>query len=157
MGKAKPHPEQIAFAFDAPKPATLPASLAGLEQRICRTVGSLLASDTRSREVIAAEMTVLLDEDVSRAMLDAYASPARTEHKVPMSRFFALVAVVNRLDLFDPLVREIGGALLEGPEALTAQVGHLTRVIAEAKAELRKIERIAPTIRTGGKHGKPRA
>ena len=127
MPKAKAHPAQIAFAFEPPMPATLPAALAGLEQRICRTVGTILASDERSREAIAAEMSELLDEEVSRAMLDAYASPARTEHKVPMSRFLALVAVTSRHDLLDPLIREIGAAVLVGAEVHTARLGHIDR------------------------------
>ena len=107
MPKGKPHPNQLGFAFDAPIACTGVAALAGLERRISATVATILNTDSRQREVIAAEMSVLLDEDVSRMMLDAYASPARAEHKVPMSRFFALVAVTGRHDLMDPLMREI--------------------------------------------------
>lgn len=158
MGKAKASPDQIAFAFDAPKPATLPAALAGLEKQISRTVGTILASDPRSREVIAAEMSVLLDEEVTRWMLDAYASPARAEHKVPMSRFLALVAVTERHDLLDPLVREIGAAVLIGEEVHTARIGHIDRQIAALQAEVKALKKGgAPMIRNGGKHGKPRA
>lgn len=155
MAKARAS-EQIAFAFDPPAPATQPAALAGIEARICRTVGTLLASDGRTREVIAAEMSVLLDEEVSRTMLDAYSSPARTEHRVPMSRFFALLAVTRRLDLLDPLIREIGGGVVVGSEVLTAQIGHLTQVVEQAQAELRAIKCVAPTMRTGGRHGHAR-
>lgn len=153
MPKAKAHPDQLGFTFEAPKPATGAACLAGLEQRICRAVGTMLNSDDRTREVIAAEMSVLLDEDVSRAMIDAYASPARTEHKVPMSRFLALVAVTGRHDLLDPLLREIGAALLVGPEVHTAALGHIDRHIEQLKAERRRIAGLAPMIRTGGTGG----
>lgn len=156
MAKAKAHPHQIAFAFDPPVPATSPAALAGIEARICRAVGTLLASDGRTREVIAAEMSVLLDEEVSRAMLDAYSSPARSDHRVPMSRFLALLAVTRRLDMLDPLIREIGGGVVVGAEVLTAQIGHLTQVVEQAQAELRAIKRVAPTIRMGGRHGHAR-
>jgi hypothetical protein len=157
MAKAKAHPDQIAFGFEPPKPATLPASLAGLEQRICRAVATILNSETDTREVIAAKMSERLDEEVSRAMLDAYASPARTEHKVPMSRFFALVAVTSRHDMLDMLIREIGAAVLVGAEVHTARLGHIDRQIASLKAERQRIAGSAPMIRTGGTHGKPRA
>lgn len=149
MPKARAHPDQIAFAFDPPQPANQPAALAGFERRVSRAVGTILNSDSRSREVIAAEMSVLLDEEVSRAMLDAYASPARDGHKVIMSRFLALVAVCGRHDVLDGLLREIGAAVLVGEEVHTARIGHIGRQIAQLKAELRDLERQAPLIRGG--------
>jgi hypothetical protein len=149
MVKAKAHPDQLAFPLDTPRAPTAPASLAGLEARINRTVGSIIASDGRPREVIAAEMSVLLDDDVSRSMLDAYSSPARVEHKVPMSRFFGLVAVTARLDLFDPLVREIGGSVLIGSEVSTARLGHLRQQARAIANEIKALEQYAPLIRGG--------
>ncbi len=154
MPKAKAHPGQLGFAFDVPPaPAAGVAALAGLEQRISGVVGTMLASDERSRAVIAAEMSELLGEAVSKEMLDAYASPAREGHKVPMSRFFALVAVTGRQDLLDPLLREIGAALLVGEEVLTARLGHIDRQIEHLKTERRRIAGSAPLIRSGGMDG----
>lgn len=153
MPKGKPHPNQLGFAFDAPVARTGVAALAGLERRISATVATILNTDTRQREVLAAEMSVLLDEDVSRMMLDAYASPARAEHKVPMSRFLALVAVTGRHDLMDPLMREIGAGLLVGEEVLTARVGHVRQQIKELQAEMKRLEKSAPLIRSGGIDG----
>ncbi|GAM04835.1 MAG: hypothetical protein VYD90_13055 [Pseudomonadota bacterium] len=150
MVKAKAHPDQLGFAFEAPLPAQGEAALAGMEQRVCRMVGSILASDGRAREVIAAQMSVLLGEEVSRAMLDAYSSPARLEHKVPFSRLMALVAVTGRHDLLDPLMREIGAALLVGEEVHTARLGHIDRQIAQLQAEKKRIAGSAPLIRSGG-------
>ena len=149
MAKAKPHPGQLGFVFEAPKPATGEAALAGLEQRICRTVGTVLASDPRSRAVIAAEVSELLDERVSKEMLDAYSSPARDDHRVPMSRFLALLRVTARLDLLDPLLREVGASLLIGEEIHTARIGHLRSQRTKIDRELRELERKAPLIRGG--------
>lgn len=149
MPKAKPHPDQLGFAYDAPIARTGVAALAGLERRISATVATILNTDKRPREVIAAAMSVVLDEEVSRAMLDAYSSPAREGHRVPMSRFWALVAVTERLDLVDPLVREIGGALLVGEEVMTARVGHVRQQIKELQQELKSLEASAPLIRGG--------
>ena len=93
--------------------------LAGLEQEIAETVGTILASTPMSRFEIAARMSELLGEPISKLMLDAYASRARTDHKMPMSRFFALVLATKRHDLFDPLVRRIGAGLpSSGPRPL---------------------------------------
>ena len=151
MAKSKAHPDQLGFGFAAPSISDVPAALAGIEQRICRTVGTILASVKEPREVIAAKMSVLLGEEVSRAMLDAYSSPARSEHKVPMSRFLALVAVTHRHDLMDPLMREIGSGILIGEEVVTARLGDIEVQLAELADEKRRLKAIAPRIR--GKQG----
>lgn len=148
MAKAKRIlPGQMAFAFEPPAPAKRAAALAGLERRISGAAATILNSDGRTREVIAAEMSVLLDEEVSRAMLDAYASPAREQHKVIMSRFLALIAVTERHDLLDPILREIGGALLVGEEVNTARLGHIERQITALQEEKRRLKGDAPLIR----------
>lgn len=150
MPKAKPHPDQFGFAFEPPAPATAPAALAGLERQICRAAGTILNSDTRPRELIAAEMSVLLDEEVSKAMLDSYSSPAREDHRVPMSRFFALVQVTGRHDVLDQLTRVIGAGLLVGQEVHTARLGHIDQHIAQLQAERKRIAAVAPLIRGSG-------
>ena len=150
MPKAKPHPNQLGFAFDPPGLPSQAAALAGLERQICSAVGAILNSDPRSRFAIAAEMSELLDETVSKEMLDAYASPAREGHKVAMSRFMALVVVTNRHDLMDPLLRSIGAGLLVGEEVHTARIGRLELLIAEAQRELKAVKNKAPLIRGRG-------
>lgn len=152
MGKRKTSTDQFAFTFDPPEPASMPAALAGLERQISRSVGEMLHHDPRSREVIAAEVSVLLDEEVSRAMLDAYSSAAREGHKVPFSRFLALVAVCERHDLLDHVVRQIGAAVLVGEEIHTARLGHIDREIARLRSERDAIKGRAPLIR-GSKQG----
>ena len=147
MPKAKAHPDQMGFDFSVPMPAADAGELAGLERQINELVGTILNTDPRPREVIAAEMSVLLDDEISRAMLDAYASPARTEHKVPFSRLCALVVVTNRQDMLGPVMRKIGTALLVGDEVKTARMGQLQQRINAAQAELRELKTIAPTIR----------
>lgn len=146
MGKAKAHPNQLGFVFEAPKPVTEEAALAGFEQRVNRMVGSMLNSDGRSREVIAAEMSVLLAEPISVDMLNAYASPARIEHKVPFSRLMALVVVTKRFDLLDARMRETGCGVLVGEELHTARIGHIDQQIKKLQAEKRALEPVAPLI-----------
>ena len=148
MAQPKTHPDQFGFVFDTPVNASIAGELAGLERAICEAVGEVLNSDGRKREVIAAEMATLLDDDtMSRAILDAYASPAKDQHRVPMSRFFALIAVTQRHDVFDRLVRKIGAAVLIKEEIKTARLGHLDRQIKKFKAEQRELRASAPLIR----------
>lgn len=150
MGKARAIPGQLGFDFAIPAPPDNVGDLAGLERFICETVGSVIASDGRARELIAADMSLLLDEEVSRPMLDAYSSPARTEHKVPMSRFLALLAVTRRQDLLDPIMRKIGAAVLVGEEVKTARLGHLRQQIKKLQQEERALSGRAPLMRGPG-------
>jgi len=138
--------DQLAFAFEAPRPATHAAALAGMDARIARTVGEALNSDARPREVIAAEMSVLLEDSVTKAMLDAYSAPGKGYHNISFARMLALIAVTNRFDLLDRELREIGAAVLVGEEIHTARLGHLKSKIAELSAELRAVERMAAPI-----------
>lgn len=149
MSRAKHHPDQFGFSFDAPIVASEPAELAGLERQISRAAAEILKGDLRPREILAAEISLLLDEDVSRAMIDAYASPAREGHKVIMSRFLALVAVTKRHDVLDRLMRPIGAAVLVDEEIHTARIGQLELEIAKRAAELKRLKATAPLIRGG--------
>lgn len=152
MPKARPIPlNQLAFAFEQPRPATHAAALAGADARIARMVGEILNSDGRAREVIAAEISVLLEDDVSKAMLDAYSAPAKGDHNISFARMLGLIAVTNRFDLLDRELRHIGAAVLVGEEIHTARVGHLKTKIAEYQAELKEAERMARPIERGGR------
>ena len=119
--------------------------------KVDREQAPALRSGPRPREVIAAEVSVLLGEDVSRAILDAYSSPAREGHKVAMSRFLALVAVCQRPDLLDLVLRPIGCAVLADQEMLTARLGQIDLLLAKLKRERAEIASRAPLIREGRK------
>lgn len=153
MPKAKAHPGQLPFDFAAPAPAKGVAELAGLERQIAALVGTVLASDLRPREVIAAEMSVLLDDTISKAMLDAYASGARPDHKVPASRLIALLIVTDRQDLFDPIARKMGAALLVGDEVRTARLGQVETLLQQLQDERRRLRNETTPIREGNENG----
>ncbi|WP_303763456.1 hypothetical protein [Sphingobium yanoikuyae] len=146
MAKTRASVDQFAFTFEAPQPATLPAALAGVDARVARTVAEVLKHDDRDRTVIAAEMTVLLSEEVSKGMLDAYASPARDGHNISFARMLALIAVTNRFDLLDRELRAIGAAVLVGDEIYTAEIGHIDSEISKLQQRRKDLSRLHPTI-----------
>jgi len=143
---------QLAFVFAAPRPATHAAALAGMDARVAKTVGEVLATahaNGKPREIVAAEMTLLLDEPVTKEMLDAWSAPAKGKHNISFTRMCALIAATGRFDLLDRELRAIGAALLVGEEIHTARLGHLKSKIAELTAELRAVERMATPIARG--------
>lgn len=143
-------PSQLGFTFEPPKPATSPADLAGFAQYISSSVGRILKDDPRSRFEIAFSMSELLDDEVSKLMLDAYASEARENHAISANRFLALIAVTNRFDILDAAVRRIGAALLVGDEIRTAELGNIDRQIAALRQRRKSIESDAPVVKSVG-------
>ncbi|MAM39313.1 MAG: hypothetical protein CL949_15740 [Erythrobacter sp.] len=150
MAKAPSHPNQIAFCFDPPSAPSGEAALAGFERRTNVFVGEMLNSDDRDRYAIAAEVSKLLGSDVSKAMLDAYSSPAREDHKVPFTRLMAIVAVTERYDLLDKHMREAGCGVVTGRELETAELGSLEQEIRQMQARARELRKTAPPLRRGG-------
>ena len=140
MPKAKAHPGQLGFDWNVPVPVRGEGALAGFERRVNALVGTILASDPRSRYEIAALMSELLCEDISKSMLDAYSSPARDDHRVPFCRLAALVLVTGRQDLLRDIMEPLGVSLLIGAEVEMARVGQLEQRVEEARREIREIK-----------------
>lgn len=143
-------PAQLGFTFEPPKPATSPAELAGFDRFIAASVGQVLKDDARSRYEVAMAMSELLDEEVTKLMLDAYASEARDNHNISAGRFLALIAVTSRHDILDHVLRRIGAAVLVGEEIATARAGHLRATIDRLREELKVVERQARPIGRAG-------
>jgi hypothetical protein len=139
-------PDQFIFTFDPPAPATNAADLAGIDRMIAANVSRALRDDDRPREEVARAMSELLGEEVTRFMLDAYASEARDNHNISAGRFLALIAATKRHDILDRLLRRIGAAVLVGEEIATARAGHLRCQIERLKGELKEAERQARPI-----------
>lgn len=101
-------PPQAELAFDERD-----VRAATLEARISRAVSVALGDCRKSRRVVAREMSNILAEDVSEAMLDAYASVARQSHRISVSRFLALVQVTGDRRLLQLLSETMGWAVVE--------------------------------------------
>lgn len=70
-----------------------------LRARIARAVAETLHDCEISRDDIAASMSEWLDEDVSKNMLNNYASEAQSDHTIPYLRLLALTHVTGDIRL----------------------------------------------------------
>lgn len=138
--------------FSAAKPITGPASFAGIEQWVAACVAQMLKEDPRSRPEIAGAVSALMADDVSRAMLDAYASEARETHNISFGRALALIAATQNRTFIEAAVNRLGGSILWGEEINAARLGHLRAQFAAIRAELKDAERAVEPIVRGGKH-----
>ena len=117
---------QMAFSFDVPAAASAPGDLAGFSAMVSASVARMLReADGVSRGAIAKAMSALLSEEVTPAMVDAYASEARRGHNVPAGRWWALVAVTGRFDVADAIATRAGARVISGEEIRATELGHL--------------------------------
>ncbi len=148
MGKRAIPPGQMQFRFEVPC-APRDGALAGDDVRTANMVASILHADPRPREIIAAEMSRLLGADVTKSMLDAYASPAREAWSISYPRMKALIAVTARHDLLDADLRGIGLSVLAGEELELARLGHLRAQARVIQQEIRAAEQRVQPINRG--------
>ncbi len=93
--------------------------------RIARAVAETLRSCSLSREAIAEGMADWLGEEVSRHMLDAYASQGRAEHTISYLRMLALVHVTGDLRLLQLGAELFGSSVVEDRYLPWVEVGQL--------------------------------
>lgn len=148
MSKRRPafDPAQMGFTFETPAAPRHVGALAGLSRVVSSAVARILHEDGRSRRELAYKLSEILDEDIGPMTLDGWASEARDAFNVPLHRALALIAVTERVDVLDALARQIGAAVLFGPELQTARLGHIDRKIAMLRNERKIIEQTAVPI-----------
>lgn len=132
--RARIDPRQMALSFDAPaRVHPTEGELAGLDRYVAGLVGRMVRDDPRSQGEVAAALSAVLGEEVSSAMLYAYAAEAKEAHNISAARFLALVLATRRADALDVLAQRIGCRVLEGEEYVLAQLGHV-------RAEKRRLD-----------------
>lgn len=102
--------------------------------RVSRAVAAALADADAEREAIAARMSSFLGERVSPAMLDAYASQAREDHRISVPRLMALLHATRDRRLLELLAEPLGWAVIDRRHLPLIEVA----AIREHEDELRK-------------------
>lgn len=102
--------------------------------RVSRAVAVALADADAEREAIAARMSSFLGERVSPAMLDAYASQAREDHRISVPRLMALLHATRDRRLLELLAEPMGWAVIDRRHLPLIEVA----AIREHEDELRR-------------------
>ncbi|MHB8920927.1 MAG: hypothetical protein ACYC3N_07820 [Halothiobacillus sp.] len=126
--------------FPVPSPAPeLPGQM-DYRTQVASLVSEVLKAAVMDRFDIAARMSRLTGKDVSKHMLDAYASDAREDHNLPLYLAPALEVVCESHLITAWLSDTRGGRLLIGREALNAELGKLERARDEAGKRIRQLK-----------------
>lgn len=122
-------PPETVVAFEPAhvRAATVAASIA-------RAVAATLRDSPLRREEVAARMTAYLGERVPKNMLDAYASEARQDHPIPVTRLIALMHATGDRRLLQMLAEPLGWAVIERRHLPMIEVA----AIREHEDELRR-------------------
>lgn len=119
----------VSFAYQDVRATTLGKTIA-------KAISAALKSCSRSREDVADQMSGYLGEDVSKNMLDAYASESRTGHVISLVRFVALVSVTGDRRLLDLVAAQFGWAVIDRRYLKVIETAQMIEVRDEFNARI---------------------
>lgn len=116
---------------------------ATLHGQIARAVAEALrdaAASGIAREEIAARMTAILGERISKTMLDAYASQAREDHSIGLARFVALIQATGDRRLLELLAEPMGWAVVERADLALIELAALREHHDEVTRQMKLLQ-----------------
>ena len=102
-----------------------------LRQKMALGVAETLKGSDLDRDAIAEAMAAWLGEDVSKNLLDAYASQAREEHVISLLRLIALIHATGDLRILQMIAELFDHSVIDDRYLPWIEVGQL----AERKDE----------------------
>lgn len=141
------HDDRTLDLFAIPQPVLAVPGQGNYSVQVSELVAEMLKATGIDRYEVAARMSRLSGDDVSKAMLDAWSSPARTDHNLPFYRVALLEEVCASHLLTNWLVSLRGGRVAYGRDALLAELGRVERNREESARQARELKRML-----GGDH-----
>lgn len=142
-----PDDRQMSFDdyFVVPTPAEVrPGSIAGFDQELRQALSRSLKDQPLSRYEVAAKMSEMLGDDISKNMLDAYTAESRETHQISVVRLVAMILATRDYDLLAMVAEKVGCRLLVGEEAIAAEVGFIDQEIEELRASRAELKKMTP-------------
>ena len=91
-----------------------------------------------SRWQIAARMSELLNQDISKYMLDTWTAESKEYHRFPAEYLPAFCQAVGSVEPLKILAEKAGVFVLQGPEALRSEIRKLEEEIKRLQKEKQK-------------------
>ena len=127
--------------FEVPQPAQpIPASM-DYRAQVAFITSEMMKHADCDRLDLAARCSRLTGTDISKHMLDGYASESRDTFNLPFWIAPVLEAACTSHDLSNWLAGVRGGRLLVGRDALMAELGKLERARDEAGRMIRDLKK----------------
>lgn len=126
------------FEVPAP-PAPLPGALS-IGPALRHLLADLLKSCPRQRFEIAAHMSELTGQDISKHQLDSWTADSREGWRFPLEYLPAFEVAVQTHQITSWLAALRGCKVLVGKEVLDAEIGKLERFKEEAARKIRHLK-----------------
>lgn len=144
MARRSPASDPRQGALFAAIPATTPSKGSlNFDRELRAAMGDATAASGKSRKAIAEEMEELLGSDpdypVSRALLDAWTAPSRTDWRFPLIYLPAFIQATGADWLLDRLAQRCGRVVISGEEARDIEIGQIKRRMTADQQRLRDL------------------
>jgi len=116
---------------------------ASLDAMISRAVAAALRDCKEKRPEIARRMGNYLGQPVSKNMVDAYASQARDDHPIGLSRFIALIAATHDRRLLQLIAEQFGWSVIEKQHLPLIQLAQVHEKQDELRRQADRLRRMA--------------
>ena len=128
--------------FSVPQPDHPVPGSADYAFEVSHLVSQVLKGCPHDRWEITAQMSRISGTDVSKNILDAWASPAREDHNIPLYRVALLEEVCGSHALTDWLADKRGGRVAYGRETLNAELGRMVVMKQQVEQKMRELKRL---------------
>lgn len=128
--------------FEVPQPEHPTPGSANYAFEVSNLVAQVLKDCPLDRWEIAAQMSRLSGDDISKNMLDAWASPGRPDHNIPFHRLPLLEQVCVTHALTDWGVAKRGGRVAYGRDVLNEKLGRMTVMKKQLDRQIRELQQL---------------
>jgi hypothetical protein len=133
--------------FDIPRAPAPTAGSLDYSVELAHALSDALKKSPKSRYEIAARMSELVGHEISKAMLDAWTAESKPGWRFPFEYAAAFEVATETTCLQELLCRKRGSRILEGEEALLAELGRLDRDEQQVKQRRQAIRKYLGTKR----------
>jgi len=118
--------------------STAAAGSMNIDKPLRDAISEALRDCPLSRYQVAAIMSELLDQDVTKTMIDSWTAESKEQHRFPGAFLPAFCFATKSNKPFSVLAGPVGVFVLPGPEALRAEIQRIDEDINKRQAEKRK-------------------
>jgi len=95
-----------------------------------------------SRHQIAGQMSHLLDEEISKAMIDSWTAGTKMDRHIPAEYIPAFCAATGSNKPLEVLTSKVGLFAIEGPDALRGEIQRIREEMRKLQQEVRRREQM---------------
>lgn len=117
--------------------AQTPGSL-DIDRIFRETISETLRNCPLSRYQVAARMSELLGQDITKTMLDSWTAESKEQHRFLAVFLPAFCEAVGSTEPLRMLGQQIGAFVLPGPEALRSEIQRIEEEIMRKQADKRR-------------------